>query len=49
VLAYLDTIEAWTTKWSGFVESPPGVVQPVLEGKPTSPPGIGTGGNGEGN
>ena len=24
VVAYLDTIEAWATKWSGFVESPQG-------------------------
>jgi hypothetical protein len=24
VLAYLDIIEAWATKWGGFVESPQG-------------------------
>jgi peptide/nickel transport system substrate-binding protein len=24
VIAYLDTIEAWSTRWSGFVESPQG-------------------------
>jgi hypothetical protein len=24
VLAYLDTLEAWRTHWTGFVESPQG-------------------------
>jgi len=24
VLCYLDTLEAWSTKWSGLVESPQG-------------------------